>query len=160
MCATNRPHACLRQAKVLYLALLNQVFHRTGHVLNRHTWINAVLIKKVNHIGPEPFQRCIGHLFDVLGPAVQAGTFSVFIDFEAKLCRDDDLVEERLESFADKFFIRVGAVDLSRIEECHAAFDGGANERDPLLLLSCRAVAKAQAHATESQRRYLKPAVS
>ena len=142
MCATNRPYACLRQSEVLHFALLNQFFHRTGHVLNRHTWINAVLIKKVNHIGPEPFQRCIGHLFDVLGPAVQAGTFSVFIDFEAKLCRDDDLVAERLESFADKFFIRVGAIDFSRIEECDTAFDSRPDESDSCLFFSSRAKSK------------------
>jgi len=71
---------------------------------------------------------------------VQAGTFSVFIDFEAKLCSDDHLAAERLESFADKFFIRVGAIDLSRIEECYAAFNGATNERDPILLIGDLAV--------------------
>src|SRR6266567_6212359 len=143
MCATNRPHACLRQAEVLHLALLNQVFHSTSHVLNRHVRINAMLIEKVDHVGSEALQRSIGYLLDVFRPAVQAGTPSVLIDFEAKLCSDDDLVAKRLESFADKFFIRVGAIDLGRIEERHTAFNGATNKRDSLLLIGDRAVAKA-----------------
>src|SRR5437879_5248240 len=120
MCATNRPHAGLRQAEVLHLALLNQVFHRTSHVLNWHVRIDAMLIEKVDHVGSEALQRSIGYLLDVFGPAVQTGAFSVFIDLEAKFSRNDDLAAERLESFADKFFVRVGAIDLSRIEECYA----------------------------------------
>src|SRR6266567_8343888 len=151
MCATNRPHACLRQAEVLHLALLNQVFHRSSYVLNRHVRINAMLIEKVDHVGSEALQRSIGYLLDVFGPAVQAGTFSVFIDFEAKLGRYDDLVAERLESFADKFFIRVGAIDLSRIEECYAAFDGRPDESDSYLLFSGRAKTETQPHASEAK---------
>ncbi len=110
MCTANRSHTCFRESEVLHFVRANQVFHRTRHVLNRHVGINAVLIKEVDHLGSEAFQRGIGHLLDVLGPAVQAGAFSVFIDFEAKLCSDDDLAAERLESLADKFFIRVGAI--------------------------------------------------
>ena len=45
-------------------------------------------------------------------------------------------------------------------EQANAAFDGGANERDPLLLIDSRTEAKAQPHATESEGRYLEPAVS
>ena len=149
MCATNRPHACFRQAEVLHLALLDQIFHRTSHVFNRHLRINAVLIEQIDYVGSKALQRSIGHLLDVLRPAVQSRAFSVIIYFEAKLRCDDDLVTKRLESFADKFFICVGAIDGRRIEEGYAAFARCSNERDCLLLFSSRAKTETLAHVPE-----------
>src|SRR5215203_754828 len=39
-----------------------------------------------------------------------------------------------LERIADKLLVRERAVDLSGVEEGDAALDGGADERDPVLL--------------------------
>ena len=162
MCATNRPYACLRQSEVLHFALLNQFFHRTGYFLNRHTWINAVLIKKVNHIGPEPFQRCIGHLFDVLGPAVQAHPLraSIRVELEPELGGDDDPAAERSEGLAHQILVRERTVHLGGVEERHATLHGDPQERDHLRPVPRRTVREAHPHAPEPESRHLEVAAS
>ena len=42
----------LRQAEVFDLTLRNQFLHRSGHSLDRHLRIDAVLIEEINAIGP------------------------------------------------------------------------------------------------------------
>ena len=69
--APNRPHAGLRQAEVLDLALLNQVLDRPRDLFDRHVRVDAVLIEQVDGLDPEPLERALGHLPDVLGPAVR-----------------------------------------------------------------------------------------
>ena len=68
--ATDRLHARFRKAKVLDLALLNQVLHRSGDIFDRHVGIDAVLIEEVNDVGLEPLQRGFGNFLDVFRPAV------------------------------------------------------------------------------------------
>src|SRR5207249_8851157 len=57
--ATDGLHSCFRHAEVLHLALPNQFLDRSGHILDRHVWVNPVLIVEIDHIGPEPFQRAL-----------------------------------------------------------------------------------------------------
>ena len=72
---------------------------------------------------------------DVLGAAVEAAAgLAVRVEFEAELGGDDDLVAEGREGFADEFFVGEGAVDFGGVEEGDAALDGGADERDHLVL--------------------------
>ena len=70
--AADRLHARLGQAEVLHLALPDQLLHRAGHVLDRHVRVDAVLVEQVDAVGPEPLERRLDDLPDVLGPAVQA----------------------------------------------------------------------------------------
>ena len=72
---------------------------------------------------------------------------------EAELGGDHDLLAERRERFADQLFVGERAVDLGGVEEGDAALDGGADQRDTLLLLDGRAIAEAQAHAAEADGR-------
>jgi hypothetical protein len=44
------------------------------------------------------------------------------------------------------------AVGLGGVEKRHAAFDGRANQRNPVLLVDGWPVAEAQAHAAEPER--------
>ena len=46
--AANRLRSGFGQPEVLHLALLDQVFHRTGDVLDRHVRVDAVLIEQID----------------------------------------------------------------------------------------------------------------
>src|SRR5205085_7998375 len=53
------------------------------------------------------------------------------------------------EGFADEFFVGERAVDFGGVEKGDATFDGGANERDAVLLGNCGTEAETEAHAAE-----------
>src|SRR5271157_813148 len=72
VCATDGLHSCFGKAEVLDLAFLNQVLHRSRYVFDWHVRVNPMLIEQVDDIHPEPLERSLGGLLDVLRPAVQA----------------------------------------------------------------------------------------
>ena len=61
----------LRQAEMQYLSFGDQVLDRTGHVLDRHVRIDAMLIEQVDVIGPQAQKRCVGGRANVVWPTVQ-----------------------------------------------------------------------------------------
>src|SRR6267143_5259878 len=74
-----------RESEVLHLALLDEVFHGSGDVFDRHVGIYAVLIEQVDDIGLEALERC---------PAMATGeTTAVLLD---ACCRLVDLVDTPL----------------------------------------------------------------
>ena len=103
-----------------------------GDVFDRHVGIDPVLVEEIDAVGLEPLQRGFGHLADVLRPAVEAGLLAV-LELEAELRRDDDLIANRPERFADELFVRERAVGFGRVEERDARVDGRADERDAVL---------------------------
>ena len=154
VCATNGLHPCFRKSEVLHLALLNQLFHRSRNVFDRHVGVNAVLIEQIDDIGLEALQRGLSDFLDMLWPTIQAGLFAgVRIKFEPELGGNHDFPTERSESFAHEFFVRERAVNFGGVEECDAAFHGRSDDRDHLLLFSGRTVAKAHSHAAEPDSR-------
>jgi hypothetical protein len=46
--ATDRLHACFRQAEMLDLAFLHKVLHRACYVLDGHVRVDTVLIEEVD----------------------------------------------------------------------------------------------------------------
>ncbi len=64
--------ACFRKAKVLDLACLDQVLHRSRHIFDGHVRVNPVLVKQINGLNPEALERSLGDPLDLLWPAVQA----------------------------------------------------------------------------------------
>ena len=56
----------LRHSEVLHFALRNELLHGAGDVFDWHLWIDAVLVKEIDDIGPEPFQGCVGNFPDAL----------------------------------------------------------------------------------------------
>src|SRR6185369_8326074 len=123
MRATDRFHSCFRESEMLHLALMDQVLHSSGDIFDRYIGIDAMLIQQVNPISLEPPQRCIGHLFDVLGATVQASLFAI-LNLEPELSGDHHLVTKWSQRFAHQFFIYEWTINFSRIEESYAAFDG------------------------------------
>ena len=95
-----------------------------------------MLIEKIDHVGLEPLQRGLGDLLDVLRPAVEAGLLPVGLDLEAELGGDDHLCAERRERLAHEFFVGERTVDFGGVEEGDAAFDGGPDQGDHLLLFT------------------------
>ena len=61
----DRLHACFREAEVLDLALLNQLFHRAGDLFDRHVRINAVLVEEVDGLDLQPLERALDSLLDM-----------------------------------------------------------------------------------------------
>ena len=100
MRTTDRPHTRLGEAEVPHLALLDQILHRAGNVLDRDIRVHAVLVEQVDPVGAESAQRVVDTRPDrrrlAVGPARLAGR-----ELEAELGRDHDVVAERLECLAD-----------------------------------------------------------
>ena len=61
-CARGSSARRLGQAEVLDLALLDQVLHRAGHVLDRHVRVDAVLIEQVDRVDLQPLRASLGDL--------------------------------------------------------------------------------------------------
>ena len=72
VCAANRLHARFRQPEVLHLALGDQLLHRARDVLDRHLRVDAMLVEQIDGSVRSRLQRRLGHLLDVLRPAVEA----------------------------------------------------------------------------------------
>src|SRR5690348_12100873 len=146
---------------MLDLTLGDEVANRAGHVLDRYVRIDPMLVQQIDGFNAEPFQGAFDGLADVLRPAVHsADAPRLRVDVEAELRRNHDLVTERAQRFPDHLFILEGSVDFGGVEEGHAAFDGVADQLDALFPRKPRAVALADAHASEADRRNAKTATA
>ncbi len=96
---------------------------------------------------------------DVCGPAVQTGLLAAF-ELEAELRRNRHAVADRREGLADELLVREGPVRFGGIEEGDPAFNRRADDRDPLLPSSRRAVAEADSHAAKAERRHFQATLS
>jgi hypothetical protein len=70
------------------------------------------------------------------------------IDIPSKLGGDHHPITKRREGFPDQLFVRKWAVGLGGIEERDALFNRRLDERDSMLLIDCRTITDAQAHAS------------
>src|SRR5438874_8762005 len=160
MCATNRLHSSFREAEVLHLTCSNQFLHRTGDIFNRHAGIDAVLIEQIDNIGPQSLQRSVGDLFDVLWPTIQAELLTFGTKFESELRGNCDSLTQRSQRFANELFVRERTVNFSGIEKRNPAFNCRPNQRDHLILVFGRTVAKAHSHTAQSDSRHFQIALS
>jgi hypothetical protein len=106
--------ACLGKPKALYLACLDQVFYGTGGLFDGSVGVDAMLVEQVDSVGLQTFERGFDNLLDVIGTAVGRGPLPVivWIGLKTELGSDYDFFAEWSESFADDFFIDIGAVDF------------------------------------------------
>jgi len=150
-----------RQAEVLNLALLNQFFYRAGNVLDGHGQINAMLIKEIDSVGPEPLKATVGNHLDVFRATIEANGFARDrIDFPAKFCGDYNAVANRGQGFAHEFFVGKGSIDFGGIEECDAAIDGGPDQRDHFIFFTGRTIGETHTHAAQADGRNFQVAFS
>jgi hypothetical protein len=109
------------------------------------------LIEEVDRLDPEPFERRLGDFLDVRRITVQSRRLAAF-ELEPELRRDHDLALEWRQRFTDELLVRERAVRFGGVEKRDAAFDGRANQRDPVWLVNGWTIAEAQSHAAESER--------
>src|SRR5262245_36289843 len=77
MGASDRLFARLRQAEIQNFSGADEIADRARDILHRHGRVDAMLIEKIDAIGLQPLERRLGHLADMLWPAVDTDTFSV-----------------------------------------------------------------------------------
>ncbi len=53
MSTPDRVGSSLRKAEVLHLPSLNEIAHCSGYILDRHHWIDSMLVQKIDHVGIE-----------------------------------------------------------------------------------------------------------
>jgi hypothetical protein len=141
------------KTEVVDFALLNQLLHRCGHIFYRHIWVNAVLVEQVDHICPQSFERTLGDLFDVRWPTIEADLLTFGTNLETEFGSYHHLAAKRSERFAHEFFIRKRTIHFSGIEESDTQFDGLPEQRDHLILVFRRTVAKAHSHTAQPDGR-------
>jgi hypothetical protein len=137
---------------MLDLPLLDQILHGPRNVFNRDRGIDAMLIVEIDDIDSETLQGALDYLLDVLGLAIQAAPtrFTRGGGCPAKRRRDDDLIAERRQRFADQLLVRKRAIHFRGIEECDAAFHGRLQQSDHRFPVWDRRVRPAHAHAAEA----------
>src|SRR5260221_11593660 len=98
-----------------------------------------MLIEQIDGVDPEPFQRALDGLFDVLRSAVQTDWKRIFFgaNLEPELGRDHHLVTHASETLAHERFIHQRTVNFSGDEVSDAAFDRCPNDRNHLLPFAC-----------------------
>jgi hypothetical protein len=144
-----------REAKMLYLALLDQILHRSGHILDGHIRVHAVLVKQIDGLDPQALERCLGHPPDLVWAAVQANAGMWPRDrvvFEPELGGNHHLPAIRLQRFTHQFLVGKRPVHYRGVEEGHAAVDCRMQESDHFLLIG-RPVAKTHPHTAQPERR-------
>jgi hypothetical protein len=147
-----RPTDCLRarlrESEIPDLALSDEIANRSGNVFDRHLWVDPVLVEQVDVVRPEPLQHLVDDLADVLRPAVESSR----IEVKTELRREDHLIADRLERFADEGLVRVGPVGLSGVEERHSEVVRLPDEIDAVVGVDGISVVGAKSHAAQPDR--------
>src|SRR4051812_22433246 len=102
MCAADGFCTRLRKAKAQHLALRDEVLDRARDVLDRHGRVDPVLIIQIDVISPQTLQGGFNDALDALRSTIKSDGA---VDREAKFRGDLDLVADRLERLANKFFV-------------------------------------------------------
>ena len=145
--------------KCLTLPSPDQLLDGARHLLDGHVGIDAVLVEEVDGVDPEPPERGLRDLPDVLRPAVEPSPPSGSI-LNPNFVAMTTCSAERRERLADELLVRERTVDLGGVEERDAAFDRRPDQGDHLLLVPGGAQAEAHAHAAEPEGRDLEAAAS
>ncbi len=152
-------HPGFGKAEVPYFTLPDQLFHRSGHILDRHFRIDSMLIEQIDGVGPESFKGSFGDFFDMLrstvqhrctlcSPGIEAGV-------ETELGGDHHLIAHWKECLSYQLLVEERAIDFSRVEEGYATFHGFSEKRDHLLFIRRRTVRKTHSHTSQTESRYL-----
>src|SRR5579863_1803428 len=144
------------------LAFGNELLDRSCHILNRHVWIDAVLIEKIDVVSSQPPQASVRHSLNMfrttIGPRAALATLK--IDVETKLCGNDHLFADGLECFPHQLFVRERPICFSCVEMVYASVIRGSNQPNHLALVGRRSIARAHAHAAEAKSRNLQSTLS
>ncbi len=140
---------------MLHLPLGDQLLDRTGHILDRHVGVYAVLVKEVYRVDSQPLQRGVGDAADLFRSTIEpvGGGGTGIAVTESKLRRDHHLTFERLERLAHELLVGERSVHLGGVEEGDAALHRGADDADHVIARPHRFIAETHLHAPEAERR-------
>src|SRR5207249_11461228 len=111
-----------------------------------------MLVKQVNRLDFEPFERSLNHSFDAFRLAGHT-TLLAAVAIESELRGNDYLPTERGECFAHEFLVGERAIDFGGVEEADALFHGCTDDVDHLLFVAGWPVSEAHAHTTQTNGR-------
>ena len=123
----DRVRVRFRQAEQRTLPAFYQVGHGADSVLDRHVWIDPVLVVEVNDLHAEALERSIAGAAHIIRAAVDAVRPAGILGL-AKLGREDDLVPDTAESPPEHAFIVAPPVHVRAIEMVDPVVDGRVNE--------------------------------
>src|SRR5271165_363268 len=149
----NARDARFRQAEMADLARCNQSSDRVGDILHRHGGVNPMLVQEIDMVGAKALQGSIDDFTNMLGPAIEPDHLAFVGDLEAELRADQRPIANRLQRFADQFFIDEGPVALGGVEKCNAPINSRTDNGDGFLAIGRRSKAEAKAHAAEADGR-------
>jgi hypothetical protein len=114
-----------RETPVKDLALRHQILDRAGDILDRHLWIDTVLIDQVDTIGSQAPQHALDRPLDMIRPAVRPlGALACLqVDVHAEFGLEDHLVAHTLQRLSDDLFGNERSVGLGRVDQRHALID-------------------------------------
>src|SRR6185437_10457978 len=90
----DRLRAGFGHSEMTNLAFRDEILHGSGYIFNGHRGIDTMLIKKIDHVGLEPFKRTFGHLSNVRRLAVHAIDGALLVKAEPEFGSDNNLVAE------------------------------------------------------------------
>src|SRR6267378_5397744 len=110
-----------------------------------------MLVIKVDVFDAQPLQTSLAGSLHIVGLAVDAAGIGIAgIADNSKLCGQHDLVALALDRASNEFFILVGPVDVSGVEEVNAEFERSVNGRDRFGVIAA-GVKLRHAHAAEAE---------
>src|SRR5579875_3687386 len=101
MSTPNRLDTRFRKTEVFDLTSLNQLLDCPRNILDRHIWINPVLIEEINSLNLQALKRALNGLLNMLRTAIQASQrpLPCTIKLKSELGSDDHLLAERCKRF-------------------------------------------------------------
>ncbi len=145
--------ARLAQPEMADLALLDEPAHRPNRVLDRHFWIDPMLVIEIDLVDAEPLQAGLAGLLDV-GRAAVDTVGAAGLAGLTELGRDDDLVAPALQGAAEQFLVVAPAIHVRAVEMIDAEVGRALQQRLGGLVVA-RAVGAGKRHAAEPNRQHL-----
>src|SRR6266853_301875 len=137
MSAANGSGRRLGKPEVTHFAGAHQFGHGANGIFNGNGFVNAMLVIKVDHVGPEPLQAGVACLFHVFRCALYAQELAFWPAHVAELGGEDDFVAAVFDGPAHEFFVLAGAVHVGGIEKGTPEFNRTMDGCDGFLIVAC-----------------------
>jgi hypothetical protein len=118
--------------------------------------VDAVLVVEIDVVGPEAAQRSLEGGTDVLRAAVVLRYVPVAVGAHPEPCRQDHFGSAPRDRAPDELLVRVGAVDLGRVDQGDPEIEGAVDPADRLSVVDARSrVVGRHAHVPVAEPRDL-----
>src|SRR6185437_15845732 len=114
----------------------DKLLERAGRLLDRHRFVDAMLVVEIDVLDAEPLERPVDRPPDVLRLAVDLAA-AVLVPDVAELRREDELVAAARDRAADEPLVvaHLVPVDVGGVEEDDPELERPVDRRDRLLLV-------------------------